>query len=102
MSMVIRYEFEYDQLAVFAFNDPLHAQHFLINNDVPPIAVISDYQMPRLNGVDLINTVQKHRKVHALIISSAPEEVEPSKNYTIASKTNYREAICDFLTGILD
>jgi PleD family two-component response regulator len=71
------------------YNDPETAVKEAQKNEQSPI-VITDYNMPGMNGVDLLKKMENTEKPNltGVIMTSAPKEVRDNdKNYPVIEKT---------------
>lgn len=73
MGFQLRKHFEDDALVIELIDNPTKVTSFLeecINNDITPILGIIDYQMPNINGAQLIRTIKKqHPSMKFIMVS---------------------------------
>ena len=72
-----------------AFNNPLSCIEYLQTDTIPAV-VISDFQMPQMNGVELLNTLKKeHTEISGIIMTSDPAAAASVQHqYPIIEKEN--------------
>jgi len=72
---------------VSAFNDPEIALDSILDGEKPDL-VITDYQMPGMTGIDLLEKIMnKFGNIKAIIITSEPNKVKfRGKEYPLVEK----------------
>jgi len=72
-----------------SFNDPIEALEYVKNNEEISL-IITDFQMPEMNGIELLKKAKEIKKqIHGIIFSSDPEQVKSSsQDYEVIEKGN--------------
>ena len=87
------------------FNNPLLALKEIIDTTRPrPAVIITDYNMPEMNGMELIQKVeQRYHGIDAIIVTSDSRKAhEFSDKYPILEKdSNFIDRLVDYVTEIL-
>jgi two-component system, NtrC family, response regulator HydG len=60
---------------VVLFDNPIEAIEEIKKNGVPDF-IVTDYNMPGMNGVEFLDKVSKKHVINALIMTAYPSEVE--------------------------
>jgi DNA-binding NtrC family response regulator len=75
------------EVQVFAFSDPLQALEHFQNNQKNYTCVISDYRMPGLTGVELLNKVKQiNPEVRSILMTAFEIEDEVFNTYNCIDK----------------
>jgi two-component system chemotaxis response regulator CheY len=87
------------------YNNPLLALKEIIDTTRPrPAVIITDYNMPEMNGMELIQKVeQRYHGIDAIIVTSDSRKAhEFSDKYPILEKdSNFIDRLVDYVTEIL-
>jgi len=86
------------------YNNPLLALKEIIDTTAPPAVIITDYHMPEMNGMELIQKVeQRYHGIDAIIVTSDSRKAhEFSDKYPILEKdSNFIDRLVDYVTEIL-
>jgi two-component system chemotaxis response regulator CheY len=87
------------------YNNPLLALKEIIDTTRPrPAVIITDYHMPEMNGMELIQKVeQRYHGIDAIIVTSDSRKAhEFSDKYPILEKdSNFIDRLVDYVTEIL-
>ena len=80
---------------VFSFKDGWEVKEALENGQKPPNFLITDFQMPRLNGLDLSKSVKStYPKVFIIMVTfSQPPDKNPVNRFIKKSYYNFQETI---------
>ena len=79
-------------ISVFTFNDSLEALKHFTNNKEEYILIISDLNMPGMNGLDLVKKIKKLSLKTRIMITSG-YEIEPCERQIDTSKGIINEII---------
>lgn len=85
---------------VVALGSPGEALQEIKDNGSPAV-VITDYKMPDMNGVELLDKITaKDPRTCGIIISCAPDDIEEPGPYPILNKVmndNFMQSICSIV-----
>jgi DNA-binding NtrC family response regulator len=87
---------------IVRFNDPVVAVED-INSNPPPALIITDFNMPKLNGLELLKLVETtHGKFNAIIVSAEAKEVMalPHNYHVIDKMYNFNKKFIDCVRNI--
>jgi CheY-like chemotaxis protein len=85
------------------YNDPLLAVKE-INDRLRPAVIITDYNMPEMNGMELIEKVeQRHHGIDAIIVSSEIGWAKdlPEKYPILEKDANFVDRLVEYVTQIM-
>ena len=85
------------------YNDPLLAVKE-INDAFRPAVIITDYNMPEMTGMELLEKVeQRHHGIDAIIVTSEPgwAKGHPEKYPVLEKDANFVDRLVEYVTQIL-
>jgi CheY-like chemotaxis protein len=87
------------------YNNPLLALKEIIESTRPrPAVIITDYHMPEMNGMELIQKVeQRYHGIDAIIVTSDSQGAHelPDKYPVLEKDSNFIDRLVDYVTEIL-
>jgi CheY-like chemotaxis protein len=87
------------------YNNPLLALKEMIETTRPrPAVIITDYNMPEMNGMELIQKVeQRYHGIDAIIVTSESlgAHTFPKKYPVLEKNSNFIDRLVDYVTEIL-
>lgn len=85
ITIMLRAFLEDEGYLVATHEDPTEALHDILTNGAD--LVVADYNMPGMNGVELLQSAQKSsRPMHAVIITANPWGIKEKNDYPILEK----------------
>jgi two-component system chemotaxis response regulator CheY len=86
---------------VVLFDNPVKAIEEIKKNGIPDF-IVTDYNMPEMNGVDFLNEVSRKHDINALIMTAYPSEVDfkNKREYdVIEKKLGFMQTIVEKIKG---
>jgi CheY-like chemotaxis protein len=86
---------------VVLFDNPIEAIEEIKKNGVPDF-IVTDYNMPGMNGVEFLDKVAQKHDINALIMTAYPSEVEfkNEREYEVVEKKlGFMQAIVQKIKG---
>lgn len=93
ITIMLRAFLEDEGYSVATHEDPTEALHDILTNGAD--LVVADYNMPGMNGIELLQNAQKSsRPIHAFIITANPWDIKEKNEYPVLEKgTNLHEKV---------
>ena len=73
---VFSLRFERHGAKIECFSNPIEGVAFINSNDVA--VVFSDYRMPKMNGIDVLNAIEKEIPFYIITGELVPEDAAPA------------------------